>query len=239
MNDDLKRIHCRRLRILSTACAVIVAIGLSGSTCVFAATLTGTTYDLRLLGHVKNAAGTVFSTEGYEASPVFDVFSTNLPNTIVPSPIPPLVAGNTLRVDESEAAGTAIIWIRGPLSNPNDTFANMLDPAFDVELDLTFRFNGLGVGEKIVISNVKPENGAHGFYTPVSVQTSGTGSVADPLRLSLRLDPSDIQGNFSTSHVKLHFDFDEMDILIPEPASCMLLMVGLAGLTAFARGARQ
>jgi hypothetical protein len=162
----------------------------------------------------------VLSTEGYTASPVFNVTATNLANTTVPSPIPPLAIGNALRVDESEAGDTAIFWIRGPLSNPNDTFANMLDPNFDVELDLTLRFGELGPNEKIAITDVDAENGANGFYDPVSFTTSGLGTAASPLLLSIKLDPDEIQGTFSTSHVKVHVDF--MEMAIPEPASWLL-----------------
>ena len=209
-------------------CAVISLV--ASLTCAphgMAATLNSTTYDLRLLGHVKNAAGTVLSTEGYTASPVFNISSTNLVNTTVPSPIPPLLGGNGLRVDESEAGDTAIIWIRGPLNNPNHTFANMLDPDFDVELDFTLQFDNVGPNNKVAITDVRPENGSHGFYNEVSYQTSGLGTAASPLLLAIRLDPADIQGSFSTSHVKVQFDF--MEMIIPEPTTGLLMLTGLVG----------
>ena len=200
-----------------------------------AATLNGMTYDLALLGHVKNAVGTVLSAEGYTASPVFNASSTNLVNSTVPAPIPPLVAGNALRVDESEAGNTAIFWIRGPLSNPNHTFANMLDPNFDVELDLTLRFDELGPNQKVAIVDVDAENGTNGFYDPVSYSTSGLGTTESPLLLSIRLDPEEIQGTFSTSHVKVHVDF--MEMVIPEPASWLLLSAAM--LTMIGYGKRR
>jgi hypothetical protein len=232
--SPLRQAVLRSISILFVVVAAVAAPSLAP-----AAMLTGTTYDLRLLGHVKNAAGTVFSTEGYQASPVFNVFSTNLTNNVIPSPIPPLAAGKTLRVDESEAGGTAIIWIRGPLSDPSDTFANMLDPNFDVELEFTFRFANLPVDQMITISNVKPENGVHGFYSPVSVQTSGVGSVADPLKMLILLDSADIQGGFGTSHVKLHFDYDTTERpVVPEPATCLLIIAGMLGVAASRRSRR-
>jgi hypothetical protein len=215
----------------SRVAAACFAVPLVCATHVMAATLNSTTYDLRLLGHVKNAAGTVLSTEGYTASPVFNATSTNLVNSTVPSPIPPLAAGNALRVDESEAGDTAIFWIRGPLSNPNNTFANMLDPNFDVELDLTLRFDELGPNEKVAITDVDAENGANGFYDPVSFTTSGVGTAASPLLLAIRLDPAEIQGTFSTSHVKVHVDF--MEMVIPEPASWLLFGAALAAMIGF------
>ena len=232
--------HCGPTVFASFVVLPVVAFALAGSTAVLGATITGNTYDLRLLGHVKNASGSVLSTEGYTASPVFDVFSTNLTNNVVPAPIPPLLTPKTLRVDESAAAGTAIIWIRGPLSDSTETFANILDPNFDVELELALRFSGLPADEKIVISNVKPENGAHGFYSPVSVQQSGTGTAADPLRLLVLLDPADIQGGFGTSHVKLQFDYDTMDLPpIPEPATAALVLIGLVSWSASTRRTRR
>lgn len=219
---------------------VVVLIALAGPTTVFAATITGNTYDLRLLGHVKNAAGSVLSTEGYTASPVFDVFSTNLTNNVVPTPRPPLLTPQTLRVDESEAGGTAIIWIKGPVSDSTNTFANILDPNFNVELELALRFSGLPAGKKVSISNVKPENGAHGFYVPVSVQQSGTGTAADPLRLLVLLNPADIQGGFGTSHVKLQLDYKNVDLPpVPEPATATLLLIGLVSWSASARRTRR
>jgi hypothetical protein len=229
------RLHRRVAPAISRPLCAIVALvaGLSCAAHGLAATLNSTTYDLRLLGHVKNPAGTVLSTEGYTASPVFNATSTNLLNTTVPSPIPPLLAPNVLRVDESEAGDTAIIWIRGPLTSANDTFANMLDPNFDVELDLTLRFSELGPLEKVAITDVRPENGTHGFYNEVSYTTSGLGTAASPLLLAIRLDPADIQGTFSTSHVKVHFDF--MEMVIPEPATWLLLSAAFVGVTMFRR----
>jgi hypothetical protein len=227
--------HHRPARAISAwACAPIaLVVGLVASPHCVAATLNSTTYDLRLLGHVKNPPGTVLSTEGYIASPVFNASSTNLTNNVVPSPIPPLVAGNGLRVDESEAGDTAIFWIRGPLNNPNDTFANMLDPNFDVELDLTLRFAEVGPLEKVQILDVDAENGSHGFYDPVSWTTTGLGTAASPLLLAIRLDPADIQGTFATSHVKVRVDF--MEMIIPEPGTWLLLSLATASAMSFRR----
>jgi hypothetical protein len=157
----------------------------------------------------------------------------------VPTPIPPLVTPKTLRVDESEAAGTAIIWIKGPLSDSTETFANILDPNFDVELELTLRFDGIPAGNMVTVTDVRPENGAHGFYDPVSVQQSGTGTDADPLKLLILLDPADIQpGPRTESYVKIQFDYNDDAVIIPEAATAVLAVIGLVSVAARARRRR-
>jgi hypothetical protein len=218
--------------LLALAVSALVA---GATTTLQAATITGNTYDLRLLGHVRNASGTVLSTEGYIASPVFNVTSTNLTNNVVPGPIPPLNQPNTLRVDESEAAGTMIIWIRGPLSDPTDTFANILDPNFNVELEFAFVFDNVPANKKVVIEDVRPEQTGD-FYNEVSYSQSGLGIPGDPLRLLILLDPEDVQQSIS-SHVKVHIDFDDnMDRpVIPEPVTAALALVGLVGWAATSR----
>jgi hypothetical protein len=222
------RLHRQRARwifaFLGATLAIVVVLGSAAR--ARAATLNSTTYDLQLMGHVKNSTGTQLSTEGYETTTQFNATFANLPNTIVPAPRPPFDAGDALRVSESEAGDTAIIWIRGPGGAPH-TFANPLDPNYDVELDLTLRFSGLGPNEQVAITDVRPENGSHGFYNEVSYTTSGAGTAANPLLLSIRLDPADIQGPFSTSHVKVQLDFAE--VVIPEPATWVMLSVALAG----------
>ena len=222
---DRPSLAAGRRRSLSAIAVAIVVSSFAAPTS--AATLNGTTYDLLLLGHVQNAAGTQLSVEGYSASPVFDAFSTNVPNTLVATPDPPFDLGNTLRVDESEAGDTAIIWIRGPANNPNDTFTNMLQPNSLVQLHLTLRFDEVGPLEKVVITDVRPENGSHGFYDADSWAISAPGTATTPVQLLVNLDPADIQGTFPTSHVKLQFDF--MTMVIPEPATATLAALGALG----------
>jgi PEP-CTERM motif len=227
MNTDLdrsSRVFGRAFTLAALAAAIVLLGAVAPAT---AATLNGTTYDLLLLGHVQNGPGTQFSTEGYTASPVFNVFATEVPNTLVPVPSSDFSPGNTLRVDESEAGDTAIFWVRGPANDPNDTFANMLQPNSMVQLHLTLRFDEVGPLEKVVITDVRPENGSHGFYAADSWSTAGPGTATTPVELSINLNPADIQGTFSTSHVKLQLDF--MTMPIPEPATMALAALGALG----------
>jgi MYXO-CTERM domain-containing protein len=65
---------------------------------------------------------------------------------------------------------------------------------------------------------------------------SGKGSVADPLRIFLKIDPSQFNptpSNEIVGPVKIHFDYMRMNV--PEPTSATLALLGLVGLTGLAR----
>src|SRR5215208_5507201 len=88
-----------RLTLAICAAAIVSAIANSAS-----AGLIGTTYDLRLDGHVKQ--GTTLAVETYTASPVFDILSTVVNGVVNPgSAVPPLDGAEVLSVLESDAAG--------------------------------------------------------------------------------------------------------------------------------------
>jgi hypothetical protein len=194
--------------------------------------LINSSYSLRLTGPV--AEGASMSTEQYSASGlIYDAaVHKNLPNTISPTPSPNPFTSTTGRVNRvveptpisSTNDGTAIIWIKGPLNDPNNVFVNDLDMTKLVELELTLNWGVLPLGEKIVVSDLRLDKGI--FHDPVSVSYSGLGTLASPLTILARFDPDDVDsglGNF----VKVQFDFDTM--VIPEPASLALVALGGIG----------
>lgn len=224
-------------RLVSTVGVLVACLG---SASQGFAGLINSSYSLRLTAPVADGAST--STEQYESSGIiYDAAGhTNLPNTISPTPSPnPFnsTAGRVNRVVEPTPLsdtndGRAIIWIKGPLNDPNNVFVNDLDPTQLVELALTLDWGTLPPLEKIVVSDLRLDKGI--FHDPVSVSYTGLGTPASPLTILARFDPADVEsgvGNF----VKVQFDFDTM--IIPEPGS--LALMGLAGIGFVSRLGRR
>ena len=208
-------------RLTLAVCATVIFSAIASSA---SAGLIGTTYDLRLDGHVKQ--GATLAVETYTASPVFNVLSTVVNGVVNPgSAVPPLDPAEVLSVLESDAAGVVTIW----LSNQGQPlFANPLDPAFLVQFEATLYWDDLGPNEKIVPSDFKLEN--FNFYPAVTSSFSGKGTVADPLRVVYGFNPDHVGGPGGVNIMKVLFDYDRVTNVVPEPASCGLMTLAAVGL---------
>ena len=210
----------------SPTLAVIFAVCVAASQA--SAGLMNSSYSLRLTGPVAEGAST--SVEEYSASGLMydDFVHKDLPNTTSPTPVPPFTsaASRVNRVveptgDSNSNSGIATIWIKGPLTDPNNVFVNDLDLTQLVELELTLNWGILPALQKIVVSDFKLDKGV--FYQPVSVSYSGLGTLASPLTILAQFDPVDVNRG-AGNYVKVQFDFDTM--VIPEPAT--IALTGLA-----------
>lgn len=195
--------------------------------------LINSTYNLRLTGPVAEGAAT--SVEEYSATDlVWDAGThKNVTNSLSPTPSPNPFTSAVSRVNRvveptggSGTSGIATIWMKGPLTDPNNVFVNDLDLTKLVELELSsLKWDNLPANQQIVITNFRLDKGV--FYNPVSVEYFGRGSVASPLRILAKFNPVDV--NRSTgNYVKVQFSYDTRAIPIPEPATVVL--VGLASL---------
>jgi MYXO-CTERM domain-containing protein len=217
---------------LLAAAIVVVVVGFA--TPSFAA-MVGT-YSLRFDAHVKSGANT--GIEGH--------FNANIPyiNPVDPphelpaniDPGSPLDDAIDLRVTETEFANHVIISINSK-NTIDPIFANPLDPAFLVEWEGNFSWTNVDPLEKIVAKNIGFEHyNLIPFPAPAMQTVSGQGSVADPLRILLKIDPSQFNPTPSgriNGPVKIHFDY--MRMIVPEPTSAALALLGLVGLAGLAR----
>jgi hypothetical protein len=216
------------------AAAMIVVAGLATTS---HAALIGT-YSLRLDGFVKQGANT--GEEGH--------FNANIPyiNPVTPphelpanvDPSSPLLNARDLRVTETEAANHIVISITNstPDAQLGNIFANPHAPSIPVEWEAIFAWTNVGALEKIAITSIGFEHGNTTPFPPPSSQSvSGRGTVADPLKVSLLINPSQFNpaGNQIVGPLQIHLDY--MTMQIPEPASIALGMLGLLGLAGLVR----
>jgi hypothetical protein len=225
--------YCCRMERVSTlvspTCRCLLTwaalAALCGTASRVEAGLINSSYSVRLTGQVAEGSST--STEEYAASNlVWDAaVHKDLANAISPTPSPnpfDSAANRVNRIVEptggNSTSGTATIWIKGPLTNPNNVFVNELDPTKLVELELSsLKWDNLPAGRQVVVSDFNLDKGV--FYDPVSVSYSGTGSAANPLRILAKFSAADVNRG-AGNYVKVQFDFDT--IVIPEPSSIAL-----------------
>jgi PEP-CTERM motif len=226
---------CARTKQITLRLAV-ATIFVAGLAATSHAALMGS-YSLRLDGFVKSGGNT--GEEGH--------FNASIPyiNPVTPphelpanvDPPSPLLSANDLRVTETEAANKIIISITNPDSQSlNKIFANPLDPSIPVEWEAIFSWD-LGAMDKIAITDLDFVQGDETSPAFPTFQTSGRGTVADPLRVFAQIDPSDFNTNGGiVGPLKIRMDYMQMEI--PEPASVALGMLGLFGLAGLVRRRR-
>lgn len=221
------RTHRNTLRLVA---ATLVVAGLAASS---QAALIGT-YSLRFDGFVKSGANT--GEEGHFNSNI-PYISPSFPTHTLPAnvdPASPLLEARDLLVTETEAANHIIISIT---NNTNDAklgalFNNPLDPSIPLEWEGIFSWTNVGALEKIAITGVGVEHGnTTPFPAPFGQTITGKGTVADPLKVSLLIQPSQLNPTPSNQIVgpfKIHLDY--MTMQVPEPASIALGMLGALGI---------
>lgn len=215
------------------AASVLVVAGLivAGLATSSQAALIGT-YSLRLDGFVKQGANT--GEEGHFAANLD--YLDNIPQKQLPTnvdPPAPLLNARDLLITDTEAAEHIIISIT---NNTNDAdlgniFANPLDPAVPIQWEGIFAWTNVGPLEAIHVHTIGVENGnALPYPAPTSSTITGKGTVADPLKVSLLISPSQLNATPSGDIVgpfKIHLEYDRETI--PEPASIALGMLGVVG----------
>lgn len=191
------------------------------------------TYSLRFDGFVRSGANT--GEEGHFNANI-PYITPAFPQHTLPAnvnPPSPLLSARDLLVTETETANKIIISIT---NNTNDAklgalFNNPLDPAIPLEWEAIFSWTNVGPLEKIAITGVGVEHGnTTPFPAPFSQTVTGKGTVADPLKVSLLIQPSQLNPTPSNQIVgpfKIHLDY--MTMVIPEPASVALGMLGMLG----------
>jgi hypothetical protein len=225
------------MRVLATA---IVVVGLA--TPSFAAMIG--TYSLRLDAHVKSGANT--GIEGHFNSSIPYISPVNppheLPATIDPGN--PLDDARDLRVTETEASQHIVISITNQTADAKlgAIFANPLDPAFPVEWEGVFAWSSVLPGQQVTITSVGFEQAnSLPFPPPASQSITGFGSVANPLRVLLHIDPSQFNptpSNEIIGPLKIHLTYTTTTVPAPEPATAGLLLVGIVGVASAARRRR-
>jgi PEP-CTERM motif len=230
-------------KIVSRACALsrldnpifaVAVTTLVAASCIIAtpasASLIGT-YSLRFDAQVKSGSNTGeeghFNADIPYINPVYP--QHELPANVDPGS--PLAAARDLIVTETEAAKTITIAITNETDDRyvGDIFANPLNPAFPVEWEAFFAWD-LADLEMVNVTSVKFENGGT-ILVPVSFTSSGRGTAADPLRLYVPINPDlfdPINGDEIIGPVKMQFTYDTSTTTVPEPASLVVWLLGIA-----------
>jgi hypothetical protein len=219
----------------------VIVVGLAAPS--FAAMIG--TYSLRLDAHVKSGANT--GIEGHFNSNIPYISPVNpahtLPATIDPGN--PLDEARDLRLQETEAAQHIVIFITNQTADAKlgAIFANPLDPAFQVEWEGVFAWSSVPEGQKVVITSVGFEQAnSLPFPAPASQTITGYGTIANPLRVLLHIDPSQFNPTPSQEIVgplKIHLEYMTMTVPVPEPATAGLLLVGIVGAASAVRRRRR
>jgi hypothetical protein len=212
--------------------AVMLAVALSGNATA-ALIVSSIDYD----GSVRSGATT--GVEEHSTSTDFPPPSANilLPATNAPLSAPLSAAKDltmtaTSTMEQFPVPGgplydALVVQISAPTG---DVFANALDNtlAYPVQLDISVYSDTPGMKAVLDPANIGLENfdlPPFASPDPGSYTVSGLGTQANPLRIQMGLTAAQVDDQ--NGFVKLHLRYGEMDY-VPEPATCLLLLVGLA-----------
>lgn len=198
-------------------------------------------------GSVKN--GMVTGVEEHETTTNFPPPSASIALPATNPPLTsPLLPSKNLTMTATTAQelfpspggilyNTLIVQISSPTG---DVFANPLDTSlmFPVQAEFYLFSNTPGMKAVVNPANIGIENfDLPPFSSPApgSYTVSGLGTQANPLHIQLGLKASQVDDQ--NGFVKFHLRYSEM--LVPEPSSFAVLVIGLVGLLQAARSRRQ
>jgi hypothetical protein len=223
--------------------ALSVALGLTHSA---SAALIGVSlsYD----GSVRSGATT--GVEDHDLAPIFPPNPATVPVTN-PSLPAPLLPARQLSASMTEFLDTfmsmfvqhVVITLQGQGGGTNNSFANPLDTTllYPVKFDASFYSNNLPANQMLMLVGSGIEDGDDLppiFPVPPVVMTSGVGTPVNPWRVQIGI-PANLVTYTSNGFAKVHLYYKTAP-LVPEPAACAMLLVGVACLCqTVARGRRR
>lgn len=234
-HHDTCRVAGRTFHLLIAISALSLALANSASAALIGVSLS---YD----GSVKS--GITTGVEAHDLAPIFPPNPGMVPATNPPLPAP-LAPAKTLSATITELDNDffmgmpvrhAIILISGTTTG-SAPFANPIDAAlpYPVQFDASF-YSSVAIppGQMIALAGTGLEDGNDGLPFPTSpdVSTSGIGTQANPWNVHIGIPANLVSVN--NGHVKVHLYY-KFGPLIPEPATCLMMLVGTAGLACVRR----
>jgi hypothetical protein len=217
---------------------VAAAVLFAGAPATAALILDSARYD----AHVRSGATTGIEKHSADFAPdlVPTVSGVSLPadNSMLAG----LANGVNLDVSWTEAAQHAILTIsRAAIGDAFINPLNTTDFALPIEFEGFFYSNSLPAGQKINVDSVQiealPAIGVSPFPAPGFQMITGLGTQANPLRVQLGIAGNQLrEGTSSDYEIKIHLLYSNM--VVPEPTSAALALLGLVGFAGLGRRRR-
>jgi hypothetical protein len=192
-------------------------------------------------GHVRSGATAAVETHGLApafASSSFATFTVPHTNPTLPAPLTNPAKDLSGSVSDFADAlngqlgySHLVLNLQGP--GGTNAFVNPIDGtlALPIIFDGEFHTNSLPLGKKISIDHIGIESLTNGgtppFDDPTFSTITGTGSAADHLKVHIELSKNFLAAD---QDIKIHLYYKTTDIPVPEPSTCVLLVMGAAAM---------